>query len=213
MPPPPQRAKPSLKAKLWPTNLRVIASLPSPQNLPRQCYGRKKFLIVAGHSIRPGRITITMWKFFRIVAYMQNNFRITRLKHLGICAKLSTKPSTVSKSIIPYPPEDAIPRASLIALQKRGQRKRSGSHQNTFTLIHDEEEEMSKRPKKLLDQACTELVEVSATRSAASTTPCARKKPTSAGSNATFSTTANDIPRTWALRKRCPELVEGSRPS
>jgi tryptophanyl-tRNA synthetase len=93
-----------------------------------------------------------MWKFFRIVMYMQNNFRITRLKHLGICAKLSTKPSTVSKLIIPYPPESAIPRASLMALQKRGQRKRSGSHHNTFILTHDGEEEMSKRPKKLLDQ-------------------------------------------------------------
>ena len=154
--------------------------------------------------MQPGGLTITMWKFFRIVAYMQNNFRITRLKHLGICAKLSTKPSTVSKSIVPYPPENAIPRASLIALQKRGQRKRSGSHQNTFTLTHDGEEEMSKRPKKLLDQACTELVEVSATRSAASTTPYAPKKLTSAGSNATFSITANDIPRTWAFRELRP---------
>ena len=49
-------------------------------------------------------------------------------------------------------PENPNPRASLIGLQKRGQRKRSGSHQNTFTLTHDGEEEMSKRPKKLLDQ-------------------------------------------------------------
>jgi len=135
-----------------------------------------------------------MWKFFRIVAYMQNNFRITRLKHLGICAKLSTKPSTVSKPVILYPARKRNPTASLMALQKRGQRKRSGSHQNTFTLTHDGEEEMSRCPKKLLGQACTKLVEVSATRCAASITPSARKKLTSAGSNATFSITANDIP-------------------
>jgi len=34
---------------------------------------------------------------------------------------------------------------------------------------------MSRRPKKLLDQACTELVEVSAKSSAGNTTPFARK--------------------------------------
>ena len=32
-----------------------------------------------------------MWKFFRIVVYMQNNFRITRFKCLEICAKIKYK--------------------------------------------------------------------------------------------------------------------------
>ena len=32
-----------------------------------------------------------MWRFFRIVVYMQNNFRITRLKCLEICAKIKCK--------------------------------------------------------------------------------------------------------------------------
>jgi len=32
-----------------------------------------------------------MWKFFRIVVHMQNNFRITRLKCLEICAKIKYK--------------------------------------------------------------------------------------------------------------------------
>jgi hypothetical protein len=149
-----------------------------------------------------GRLTITMWKFFRIVVYMQNNFRITRLKHLGICAKLSTKPSTPSEPIIQYPARKRNPTHFSHRPAKACQRKRSGSHQNTFTLPHDGEEEVSKRPKKLLDQACTEFVEVSATRSGSSTTLSTPKKLTSAGSNATFSTTANDIPRTWALRTK-----------
>ena len=33
-----------------------------------------------------------LWKFFRTVAYMQNNFRITRLKHLEIRAELIQNP-------------------------------------------------------------------------------------------------------------------------
>jgi len=51
---------------------------------------------------------------------------------------------------------DAKARASLIALQKRGQRKRSAFRQNTFIPPNSGEGKMSKRPRKLLDQACTE---------------------------------------------------------
>ena len=72
---------------------------------------------------------------------------------------------------------------------------------------------LQKRPKKLLDQACIELVEVSAKSSAGNTTPFARKKPMWPGSSASSSSMASDIQKTWARPKRCPELVEGSRPS
>ena len=36
-------------------------------------------------------LTITTWKFFRIVVHMQNNLRITRLECLEICAKIKYK--------------------------------------------------------------------------------------------------------------------------
>ena len=78
-------------------------------------------------------LTIAMWTSCRTVSYMQNNFRITRLRCLETCAKtryrtLDTKQtnSTISSQTT------QIARASLIVLRKRGQRKRSGSHQNTF---------------------------------------------------------------------------------
>jgi hypothetical protein len=134
---------------------------------------------------------------------------------LVIANKTHTKPSTGS---MPYPSRKRKPDTShalSLAPCKSARRKRPGSHQNTFTLTHDGEDEMSKRPKKLLDRACTELVEVSATRSGSSTTLSAPQRPelvegkklTSAGSTAIFSTTTNAIPRTWALRKWAPALV------
>ena len=92
-----------------------------------------------------------MWKFFHIVVYIQNNFRITLLKCLGICAKMMQNPRQVD--LLYYVQrEDANLTAFLPALQNRGRRKRSGFHQNTLTLTHDGEGEMSKRPKKLLDR-------------------------------------------------------------
>jgi hypothetical protein len=57
---------------------------------------------------------------------------------------------------------------------------------------------MNQRPKKLLDQACTEIVEVSVMSSESSITPSAPNKPTLTGSNVTSCSTRNDTRARWA---------------